>query len=62
MEYAIVIAAIVIGGAAVFLLLRREAKGKGPGCCGGCPYGRSPAECDPPENGADVPAGCEKHE
>ena len=62
MEYAIVIAAIVIGGLAVFLLLRREAKGAAPGCCGSCPYSRHPAECAPPEDDADLPEGCEKHE
>ncbi|HUU56185.1 MAG TPA: hypothetical protein VMW93_02480 [bacterium] len=62
MEYVIVIAAVVVGGVAVFLLLRRQAKGDAPGCCGGCPYGRSPTECAPPENGADAPDGCEKYE
>jgi hypothetical protein len=59
-EYAIIIAAVVIGGLAFFLLLRREATGEAPGCCGDCPYGRHPAECAPPENGADRPEGCEK--
>lgn len=62
MEYALVIAAVLIGGAAVFLLLRREAKGEASGCCGDCPYGRHPAECAPPEDGADVPDGCEKQQ
>jgi len=60
MEYAIVIAAVVIGGLAVFLLLRREAGGKAPGCCNDCPYGSHPSECAPPEKGADRPEGCEK--
>ena len=60
MEYAIVIAAVLIGALAVFLLLRREAKGEAPGCCGGCPYGGHPAECAPPADGADIPPDCEK--
>jgi len=62
MEYVIVIAAVVLGGLAVFLLLRREAKGEAPGCCGNCPYGRHPAECSPPEGGTGTPDGCEKRE
>jgi hypothetical protein len=60
MEYAIVIGAVVIGGIAVFFFLRREAGGKAPGCCGNCPYGRRPEDCAPPDDGADVPDGCEK--
>lgn len=60
MEYVIVIAAVVIGGLAVFFLLRREAGGKAPGCCSGCPYGSHPAECAPPEGGAGLPDDCEK--
>jgi hypothetical protein len=59
-EYVIVIAAVVVGGLAAFLLLRREAKGKAPGCCGSCPYGSHPAECAPPENRAGLPDDCEK--
>jgi len=58
-ETIIILAAVVIGAVAVLLIIKRQAKGGAPGCCG-CPYGRDPSHCTPPPEADDVPAGCEK--
>ncbi len=55
-----ILAAVVIGAVALFLIFKRQAKRGVPGCCRDCPYGANPSECTPPARAADVPPGCEK--
>lgn len=55
-----IIAAVIIGAVAVFLIVRRQAKGDVPGCCRSCPYGSGPSECSPPPDAAALPPACDK--
>ena len=56
----IILAAVVIGAVASFLIIKRQAKSGAPGCCSGCPYGGAPSHCAPPPEAGDIPDGCEK--
>lgn len=55
-----ILAAVAAGAIALILIIRRQAKGRAPGCCGNCPYGPNPSECAPPAAAADVPAECQR--
>jgi hypothetical protein len=55
-----IVAAVILGTAAVFLIIRRQAKSDSAGCCRNCPYGSGPSDCSPPVDADALPADCDK--